>query len=292
MFLPVTFSSHCICGCVGKSRFRWWEEDRNHLFPWAEPALPMLKQSLCQTFRPWTNSFDEIYLGLVIVTATILATNSAATELLISNYSSKDTSHCPNPPQPLHKERLKVSKRSLNVVSDHLLTITYHLRPCPDHTTSPGELWGQQVYPANQANPVRMSHPKSPCSGPPQHQSNSRDMPEPTHVPRRPRHRMTPQQRGTSQTPQTRRDHSGAARDYGSTTQEKHENRDEHNHTRAVHQGTTLTPTHTNQGWYITHPTTPPSPQHISFRCHSKVCGGGGGGGGIVEPYNPPWREG
>ena len=149
MFLPVTFSSHCICGCVGKSRFRWWEEDRNHLFPWAEPALPMLKQSLCQTFRPWTNSFDEIYLGLVIVTATILATNSAATELLISNYSSKDTSHCPNPPQPLHKERLKVSKRSLNVVSDHLLTITYHLRPCPDHTTSPGELWGQQVYPAN-----------------------------------------------------------------------------------------------------------------------------------------------
>ena len=155
MFLPVTFSSHCICGCVGKSRFRWWEEDRNHLFPSAEPALPMLKQSLCQTFRPWTNSFDEIYLGLVIVTATILATNSAATELLISNYSSKDTSHCPNPPQPLHKERLKVSKRSLNVVSDHLLTITYHLQfkamPWPHHFT--GRIVGATGVPGEPGKP-------------------------------------------------------------------------------------------------------------------------------------------
>ena len=118
-----------------------------------------------------------------------------------------------------------------------------------------------------------MSHPTSRCSGPPQHQSNSRRQPTSPDVLAT---EGRPNEIGTSHTSQTRPDHSGAA-DHGSTTQEKLENRDKHNqlrsipgHTRAVHQGTTPTPTQTTQGRYVTHPTRPPSPQHnvipVSFK--------------------------
>ena len=163
----------------------------------------------------------------------------------------------------------------VTTVSDHCLTIAYHLRPFPGHTTSPGKL----CRPGATGAPGKPGKPRQnvPSDVPVLRATTaSKQLTQTTHVPRRPRHRGTPQQRGTSHTSQTRPDHSGAA-DHGSTTQEKLENRDKHNqlpsipgHTRAVHQGTTPTPTQTTQGRYLTHPTRPPSPQHnvipVSFK--------------------------
>ena len=163
----------------------------------------------------------------------------------------------------------------VTTVSDHCLTITYHLRPFPGHTTTPGKL----CRPGATGVPGKPGKPRQNVTSDVsvlRATTASKQLTQTTHVPRRPRHRGTPQQRGTSHTSQTRPDHSGAA-DHGSTTQEKLENRDKHNqlrsipgHTRAVHQGTTPTPTQTTQGQYVTHPTRPPSPQHnvipVSFK--------------------------
>ena len=128
-----------------------------------------------------------------------------------------------------------------------------------------------------------MSHPTSRCSGPPQHQSNSRRQPTSPDVlategrPNReepathPKHVLTTQGQQTTGAQHKKNSKTGTNTtnfDPSQATQERY--------TRGPHQplprplkGDT---SHIQQD--------PHRLNTMSFRCHSKVCGGGGGGGG------------